>query len=95
MTVKCAHDGLLLHNFNTGKIIVLDSDLIVKKAITVSFTEMKFTRSLALLKNGQYVEIRTLSSGDLLGVNKWDLDNVVTNIHSYGFIYVGQPATYY
>lgn len=95
MTAKCAHDGLLLLSPSASRIILLDSQLVVKKSLSATFSDMKFTRTLALLKNGQFVEIRTLSHGDLIGLYKWDLDDIITNIHSDGFIYAGQPPTYY
>lgn len=69
-STECAHDGLFLYS-KAGKIVVLDSDLQVRISVEQSYEELKFTRSLLLLKNGPYVEVRSLANGDLIGINRW------------------------
>lgn len=85
-TVECIHDGLILYNSAQKKIIKLDNDLQVVNSLDVQFETLKFTKDYVLLKNGLFVEIRSLSTGDVVSVNKWSLDDILTNIHSPGFI---------
>lgn len=86
-TASCAHDGLFLHNKESGRVVVLDQDLqVVYNLNDVQYEEIKYTKSLIILKNGNFVEVRSLAKGDLIGIYKWDMEDIVTNIHSNGFI---------
>lgn len=69
--VDCAHDGIFLSNSDANYIHVLDSDLQLKYSQQVAFDRLKFTKSLLILKNGPYVELRSISKGDLIALNRW------------------------
>jgi hypothetical protein len=52
----------------------------------IIFTGVKITKSLALISAGSTVYVKEFSSGKDVGQFAWSLSDIVTNIHSDGFI---------
>ena len=92
--VECSHYGLFLYSTNNNRVIVLNGDLQVMASLTLDFQEIKFTRTLILVKKGGFVEVRTQATGDLIGLYKWQMSDLLTNLHSSGFINTKQSVYY-
>ena len=74
---------------------MLNNDLQIQYSLTdISYDDLKFTKTLILLKTGNLIEVRSIKTGDLVGVYRWSLDDIVTNIHSIGFINRKEVAYY-
>lgn len=39
-----------------------------------------------MVKSGAFVEVRSQINGDLIGINKWEMGDLLTNMHALGFI---------
>lgn len=74
--------------------VTLNGDLQVISSVNVEFEEIKFTRTLVIVKNGAFVEVRSQATGDLIGIYKWDISDLLTNVNSAGFINTKQSVYY-
>lgn len=55
---------------------------------------MKFTRSLLLLKNGDEINVYQKGQKILILKKNWDLDRILTEIHSNGFYNIDENKYY-
>lgn len=74
--------------------VTLNGDLQVISSLSIEFEEIKFTRNLVIVKNGAFVEVRSQATGDLIGIYKWEMSDLLTNVNCAGFINTKQSVYY-